>query len=81
MTNDVAEIGPFVAVGGMAVAFFLYAYAAVALPGLVNSLMLPVVWVALLLVCLRWCRHRPRASVLPPLLAVVAWFAVMLIGR
>lgn len=72
--------GPFLAVGGMAVAFFLYGYSAIALPGWFNSLVLPLVWLALLVLTTRWFSTRPRLSTALPVLATAIWFAAML-GR
>jgi hypothetical protein len=44
MKQELDKSGPFFAVGGLAVAFFLYAYSAIALPGWLNSLVLPLFW-------------------------------------
>ncbi|MGA9749031.1 MAG: hypothetical protein WBQ50_16355 [Nocardioides sp.] len=63
----------------MAVAFFLYAYVAIALPSWVNSLVLPLVWLALLVVSFRWFTARPRAVVLAPVVAIAVWFAAMVL--
>ena len=79
MKQDLEKSGPFFAIGGLAVAFFLYAYAAFALPGLVNSLVLPLFWLALVVVATRWFTRRRRASILLPFVAIVVWFAVMLL--
>ena len=77
--QDLDKSGPFFAIGGLAVAFFLYAYAAIALPGWVNSLVLPLFWLALVVVAARWFTRRPKASTLLPVVAIVVWFAVMLL--
>jgi len=77
--EDVARSGPFLSIGGLAVAFFLYAWSAIALPGWLNSLVLPAFWLVLVVVGARWFTRRPRASVLLPVVAVVVWFAVMLL--
>ena len=79
MQQHLDKSGPFLAVGGLAVAFFLYAYSAIAMPGGLNSLVLPVFWVALLFVATRWFTRRPKASTLLPVVAIVVWFAVMLL--
>jgi hypothetical protein len=79
MKQELDKSGPFFAVGGLAVAFFLYAYSAIALPGWLNSLVLPLFWLALLVVATRWFTRRPKASILLPVLAVAVWFAVMLL--
>lgn len=79
MKHDFDKSGPFFAVGGLAVAFFLYAYVAIALPGWLNSLVLPVVWIALLVVSFRWFTRRPRAAMLLPVVAIVVWFVALLL--
>lgn len=82
MAHDFEKSGPFIALGGFAVAFFLYAYVAIAMPSWLNSLVLPLVWLALLVVCLRWFTRRPKAAIALPVLAIAAWFpAVLLAGR
>ena len=80
MTHDFEKSGPFIAVGGFAVAFFLYAYVAIAMSSWLNSLVLPLVWLALLVVCLRWFTRRPRAAMALPVLAIALWFAVTLLA-
>ena len=79
MQQDLDKSGPFLAIGGLAVAFFLYAYSAIALPGWLNSLLLPAFWVVLLVVATRWFTRRPKASMLLPVAAIAVWFAVMLL--
>ena len=79
MNQQLDKSGPFLAIGGLAVAFFLYAYSAIALPGWLNSLVLPVFWVVLLVVATRWFTRHPRASILLPVVAIAVWFAVMLL--
>ena len=78
MKQDLDKSGPFFSIGGLAVAFFLYAYSAIALPGWLNSLVLPVFWVVLLVVATRWFTRRPKVSMLLPVVAIAVWFAVML---
>ena len=79
MKQELDKSGPFFAVGGLAVAFFLYAYSAIALPGGLNSLGLPLFWLALLVVATRWFTRRPKASMLLPVVAITVWFAAMLL--
>ena len=82
MAHDFEKSGPFIALGGFAVAFFLYAYVAIAMPSWLNSLVLPLVWLALLVVCLRWFTRRPKAAIAKTGKAIAAWFAaVLLAGR
>jgi FtsH-binding integral membrane protein len=71
--------GPFVAVGGMAVALFLYAYAAIAQPSPLHSLVMPLVWVVLFAITCRWFTARPRAVLVLPVVAVAVWFVLLLI--
>jgi hypothetical protein len=79
MKQDFEKSGPFFAVGGLAVAFFLYAYVAIALPSIVNSLVLPLVWTVLFVLSLRWFTRRPKAAMALPVVAIALWFAVMLL--
>jgi len=80
VTGTRADAGPFVAMGGLAVAAFLYAYSAIALPSWVHSLVLPLVWLALFALACAWFSRRPRAVIALPALAIVIWFAVLLGG-
>jgi hypothetical protein len=77
--TNLEQSGPFIAIGGLAVALFLYAWSAIALPGWLNSLLLPLFWLALFVLATRWFTTAPRRSVLLPVVAVVVWFAVMLL--
>ena len=77
MKNNLDQSGPFIGVGGMAVAAFLYGYTAVALPSWLHSLALPVLWLVLFVLTCRWFTRRPRACVLPTIVAIVVWFLVM----
>ena len=79
MKQDFEKSGPFFAVGGLAVAFFLYAYVAIAMPSFVNTVVLPLVWVTLLVLSLRWFTRRPKAAMALPIVAIAVWFAVMLL--
>ena len=79
MKQELDKSGPFFAIGGLAVAFFLYAYVAIAMPSILNSLAMPALWVLLLVVALRWFTRRPKASMLLPVVAILVWFAVMLL--
>ena len=81
MQGTRADMGPFVAIGGLAVAAFLYGYSAIAMPSWVHSLVLPLVWLALFATACAWFSRRPRAVIALPALAIVVWFAVMLTGR
>jgi len=76
--HNLEQSGPFIGVGGLAVAAFLYGYSAFALPGLVNSVLLPLLWLVLLVIATRWFTRHPVWTVALPVVAVVVWFAVML---
>jgi hypothetical protein len=72
------QSGPFIGIGGLAVAAFLYGYSAIALPSVLHSLVLPVVWLVLFGIACAWFTRRPVGVVMLPLVAVVVWFAVMI---
>ena len=78
MQRNRAEPGPFIAIGGLAVAAFLYGYSAIALPSLVHSVVLPLLWLLLFGLACAWFTRRPRLVVVLPVIAFVAWFAVLL---
>lgn len=80
MQHNLAKSGPFIGIGGLAVAGFLYGYAAVALPGLLNSVVLPLFWLALLALGCGWFSSHPYRVMLLPALAVVVWFGVLVGG-
>ena len=79
MKHNLEQSGPFIGVGGLAVAFFLYGYSAFAMPSIVNSVLLPLFWVALLVLATAWFTRHPVRSVWLPVVAVGVWFAVMLL--
>jgi len=78
MARDLERSGPFFGVGGMAVSLFLYAYSAIALPSWLHTVLMPLLWLGLFVLACRWFTRRPKAVVVVPLLAVVAWFALVL---
>lgn len=77
--HNFEQSGPFIGVGGLVVALFLYGYSAIALPGIVNSVLLPLFWLALFVVACVWFTRRPVRAMWLPVVAVAVWFAVMLI--
>jgi hypothetical protein len=77
--SNLEQSGPFIGVGGLAVALFLYGYSAITLPSLVNSVLLPLLWLVLFVLATRWFTRHPRRTVWLPVVAVVVWFAVMLL--
>ncbi len=79
MKHNLEQSGPFIGIGGLAVAAFLYGYSAIALPGLVNSVLLPLFWLVLLVLATRWFTSHPVRTVWLPVVAVAAWFAAMLL--
>jgi hypothetical protein len=75
-----ADAGPFIAIGGLVVAAFLYGYSAIALPSFVHSVVLPLCWLLLLGLAFAWSARHPRRVVVLPAIAIVLWFAVLLAG-
>ena len=71
---------PFVAMMGMAGTFFLYAVSGLLAPwyGVVG---LMLVWVALFVVATRWWTPHPKRTLLLPVVAVVIWFGVLILGE
>lgn len=65
---------PFVAGGGMAVAFFAYFFFPLAYPGIHvpwwSLLVLGLVWVALFVLFTSWWTRRPQLTLLVPVLAL-----------
>jgi hypothetical protein len=78
--NNLEQSGPFIGVGGMAVAAFLYGYAAIALPSVLHSVVMPLLWLAIFVLACRWFTRRPVAIVALPVVAVVLWFGLLLAG-
>jgi hypothetical protein len=78
VAHDLERSGPFVGVGGMTVALFLYGYTAIALPGWLHSVLMPLLWLGLFVLSCRWFTRHPKAVVLLPVAAVVAWFGLVL---
>jgi hypothetical protein len=77
VTHKLEQSAPFLTIGGLASAAFLYGYSAIVLPSILNSVLLPLLWLALFAVATRWFTRRPRASLVLPVLAIVAWFTVL----
>jgi hypothetical protein len=80
MRNDFAKSAPFIGVGGLAVAAFLYGYSAIALPSWLNSVVLPLLWLVLFVLACAWFAKHPYRLVLLPVLAILVWFTAMLGG-
>ena len=80
MQNNLEQSGPFIGVGGMAVAAFLYGYAAIAFPSVLHSVVMPLLWLAIFVLACRWFTRRPVAVVVLPVVAVALWFGLLLAG-
>ena len=78
MSPQLDRSGPFIGIGGLAVAAFLYGYTAVALPGLLHSVVLPLVWLVLFALGCAWFTSHPYRVLGLPALAIALWFVVML---
>ena len=78
--GDRASPWPFIAMTGMAGTFFLYAASGLLAPwyGVVGLLL---VWLVLFVTACRWWTPRPRLTLLLPLVAVVVWFGVLVLGE
>ena len=79
--HNFEQSGPFIGMGGLAVALFLYGYSAIALPGWLHSVVMPLLWLVLFVLGIRWFSSRPVWVMVLPVVAVVAWFALMLGAR
>ncbi len=79
MKNNLEQSGPFIGIGGLAVALFLYGYSAIALPSVVDSVLLPLFWLVLFVLATRWFTRHPVRAIWLPVVAIAVWFAVMLL--
>jgi hypothetical protein len=70
--------GPFLGIGGLAVAAFLYGYTAIVTPGLLNSVGLPLVWLVLFVLGCAWFPAHPYRLLCLPVVAIALWFVVVL---
>jgi hypothetical protein len=71
---------PFVAMIGMAGCFFLYAASGLLAPWY-GVVLLLLVWVVLFVVATRWWTPHPKRTLLLPPVALVIWFAVLILGE
>jgi hypothetical protein len=78
--REKASPWPFVAMIGMAGCFFIYAASGLLAPWY-GVVFLMLVWVVLFVVATRWWTPYPKRTLLLPLVAVVVWFAVLLLGE
>ena len=81
MKRDLERSGPFIGIGGLAVAAFLYGYSALALASVLHSVVMPLLWLAIFVLACRWFTRRPRAAVVLPAVAAVLWFALLVAFR
>ena len=70
---------PFIGVGGLACAFFLYAASGLLAPWWVVVVLL-VIWVFLLVLALAWFTRHPMRVFGIAVFAVVFWFVTMVAG-
>jgi hypothetical protein len=75
--HNLEQSGPFIGIGGLAVAAFLYGYSAFVAPSLLHSIVMPLIWLAFFVLACRWFTRRPVAVVVLPALAVVVWFGLL----
>jgi hypothetical protein len=78
MQKNSAHAASFIGVGGMFVAIFLYGYSAIALPSVVHSVLMPLLWLVLFAFCCASFTRHPYRAISLPVIAIAAWFAVML---
>lgn len=64
--------------GGMAVAFFLYAWSALVLRGALFSVGLPLLWLVFFVLACRWFMTCPYRVLALPFVLVALWFAAVL---
>ncbi len=76
--GNLRESGSFIGLGGLAVAAFLYGYSALALPSLLHSLVMPLVWLVLLVLAGVWFTRHPYRVLVVSVVALAVWFALML---
>ncbi len=72
-------VWPFVAMIGMAAAFFVYAASALVAPWWAVSLLM-VLWCVLFVLATRWWTPHPQRTMALPILAVAVWFVVLNAG-
>ena len=79
MKHNLDQSGPFLGIGGITVAAFLYGYAAIAVPSMLHSVVMPLIWLVFFVLACRWFTRRPVAIVALPVVAVVLWFALLVL--
>lgn len=76
---NLEQSGSWIGMSGIAVALFLYGYSAFALPGWVNSALLPLVWLVFFALGCAWFVRHPYRVLTLPVLAIGVWFAAILL--
>jgi ABC-type methionine transport system permease subunit len=76
--HDLSQSGPFIGVGGLAVAAFLYGYSAFALPSVLHSVVMPLLWLASFVLGCIWFTRRPTGIIALPVVMILLWFALLL---
>lgn len=71
--------GPWIGLVGLVSCFFLYVVSGIVAPWWAVPLLL-LVWVAHLVLALRWFSTRPYAVLLLPVSAIALWFAAITAG-
>jgi hypothetical protein len=65
---------------GMAGCFFLYAVSGLLAPWY-GVVFLLAIWLVLFVVACRWWTPHPKLTLVLPVVAVVIWFAVLILGE
>ena len=74
-----ARPAPFIGIGGLVVAVFLYGYSAFAMPSWLHSAVMPLLWLALFVLGARWFTRRPAWVPAVAVLAFLAWFVLLVL--
>jgi hypothetical protein len=75
---NLQQSGPFIGIGGMATALFLYVWSALVVSDVMTIVVLPLVWLLLFVLSLAWFTKYPYRVLALPFIAAAVWFAVML---
>lgn len=75
---DLARSGSWIGTSGLFVALFLYGWSAIVAAGWLTSLVLPLVWLVLFALAVRWFVGHPYRVLALPFVAVALWLAAML---
>lgn len=75
---NLRQSGPFIGMAGMATTAFLYAWSALVVRDVLSSLLLPLLWLVLFVLAVRWFDTHPYRVLALPVVALVVWFGAML---